>query len=146
MPAHQRAAVALDAYVETGWFEGAKDGALLASARRWRRRRRPPAGPEPPLAGHDVEPDAQPARRGTGASDGRRPGRLARANPRSRRRQTARWPPALRTVPAKPRWLLAIPDAISQLERRVVLAMIKRASRGRGACRLRRGTPGPPGG
>ena len=78
--------------------------------------------PGTPVAGPAVEPDAQPATRGR-----RRVGRQVhiRADgargPREPVHAAARrygGPVALRdrTVPAKPRWLLSIPDAISQLE------------------------------
>ena len=72
------------------------------------------------VAGSDIEPDAQPARHGHRRVVQRVDvlGDIARARIRSRRRQPARRPLGAedRTVPAKPRWLLAIPDAISQLE------------------------------
>ena len=69
-------------------------------------------------AGRGVEPATQPAscghRRVARRVDG--PGPMSPGRTRSRRRHPAT--PALRisTVPAKPRWLLTIPDAISQLE------------------------------
>ena len=81
-------------------------------------RRRPPAGPEPLSPDRGVEPAVQPASRGhrrvARRVDG--PGPMSPGRTRSRRGHPAT--PALRiaTVPAKPRWLLAIPGAISQLE------------------------------
>ena len=71
-------------------------------------------------AGPGVEPDAQPARRGQ-----RRVTRrvdvladVARANPFTPPARRPGCPPGAEDlqVPAKPRWLLSIPDAISQLE------------------------------
>ena len=105
-------------------------------------RRRPPAGPEPSAAGPDVKPDAQPARRGH-----RRVGQrvdfscpMSPARSRSRRRQAVRPPPGgeeLHRVPAKPRWLLSIPDAIRPA--RGARPAAPHAARHRAALRRRQG-------
>ena len=81
--------------------------------------RRPPPGPGT-AAGPDVELDAQPARRGppqAASGNGSTSWPTSPARTRSRRRQAARSPSGTEDLqmPAKPRWLLAIPDAISQL-------------------------------
>ena len=99
----------------------ARNRRQVSSGRGGRWRDAHPTGLKATRTSPDVEPDAQPAPRGQ-----RRVGRrvdiladVARANPftpPSARRPVLR--PAVRscTVPAKPRWLLSIPDAISQLE------------------------------